>query len=314
MRIASILVASSLVVATASADVFPVDQAHSSLRVTVGLAGMTEVDGTFKKYDGAIAWDPADPTRSSVTMSIDVASIDTDTEERDTHLRSKDFFDAAQYPIARFQSARVEKLENGFRALGELSLHGVKRQVAIPFRLKSEGIDPFKNRRVTFEGHFTLKRSDFGISGPAFWGRSLSEDVVVTFVTSARIYNYQQIGSSDPASASRILTGAEDVETAFRELAARGEKPLTLRDSILAAARLMQEGKTDSSLRILQLAEKQFAADPGIAQLQGWFGRVYAADGDRERAAELFRAELQADPNDTYAAEMLRSLQKPAAP
>lgn len=288
----------------ARADVYPLDRAHSSLRVTVGLAGMTEVTGTFRAYHGAISWNADDIAGSSVTVVIDLASIDTAIEERDEHLRGKDFFDVANHPRARFQSTSVEKTADGFLARGELLLHGVKRDITIPFHLKSAGVDPFQNDRVTFNGKVTIKRSDFGIDGTPFWGRAISDDVAIDFVASGRIYNYEKLGSSDPAHPSRRLGAAAAAGDPLPEDAGA----LTIRDAIYAAGRLTQAGKPAAALRILDFAETKIGKPEDAAALQTAFGRTYAAAGNRERAIAAFRAILAENPDDSYAVEMLRSL------
>ena len=288
----------------ARADVYPLDRAHSSLRVTVDLAGMTEVTGTFRAYQGAISWDADDIARSSVTVVIDLASIDTAIDERDEHLRGKDFFDVANHPRARFQSTSVEKTADGFVARGELLLHGMKRNLTIPFRFKSAGVDPFKNDRVTFDGSVTIKRSEFGINGTPFWGRAISDDVAIDFVASGRIYNYENLGSSDPAHPSRRLGAAAAAGDPLPENAGA----LTIRDAIYAAGRLMQAGNPAAALRILDFAEAKIAKPEDATALRTAFGRTYAAAGNREQAIAAFRAILAENPDDSYAVEMLRSL------
>src|SRR5215472_55680 len=96
------------------------DGAHSLVRFTVELAGLTGVEGRFVDTDATISYDETALTKSSVTALIHTASIDTGEKERDDHLRSSDFFDAERFPVIRFQSQRIEKRDSDWAALGEL--------------------------------------------------------------------------------------------------------------------------------------------------------------------------------------------------
>ncbi|AHG92452.1 YceI family protein (plasmid) [Gemmatirosa kalamazoonensis] len=88
---------------------YGIDAAHSSVGFSIGFMGMSTVHGAFTSYDGTILYDERDPTRSSVSVAIDVASISTNSRDRDRHLRSPDFFDAARYPRITFRSTSVAR-------------------------------------------------------------------------------------------------------------------------------------------------------------------------------------------------------------
>lgn len=294
-------------------EVFPLDIAHSSLRMTVSLAGMTDVGGTFKAYSGAITYDPGEISRSTATVIFEMSSIDTGVDERDEHLRSMDFLDVARFSKARFQSKRIERNGAAIVAIGTLSLRGVTKEIAIPFKIKSDGVDPFDNRRVTFVGQVTLKRSDFGILGPAFWNKAISDEVTIAFDASGRIYNYENLGSSDPASPGRILTaagtqGEKSLRDRFRTLAASPDVKLTLGDASLVSSRLLQGGHPDESLALLEEAELRFASDPDIRRLDRLFGLAYMARHEYGKAAARFRRCVELNPDDAYAIEVLRQL------
>jgi len=93
---------------------------------------ISNVHGRFEKFTGEVDFNEADPTRSSVNMQIEVESINTREPQRDGHLRSPDFFDAANFPVIRFKSTRVEKVgDNHGRIFGDLSLHGVTHEVVL---------------------------------------------------------------------------------------------------------------------------------------------------------------------------------------
>jgi polyisoprenoid-binding protein YceI len=126
---------------------------------------ISTVRGSFSGVAGEIVYDPDDPTRSSVRVEIDAASIDTGNKDRDNHLKGPDFFDVANYPKITFESTKVEKRGDNWVAYGQLTIKGVTREIAIPFRLNGPIKDPWGNLRIGVEAEtITLNRQDFGIS------------------------------------------------------------------------------------------------------------------------------------------------------
>jgi len=116
-----------------AAEQFQIDPNHSSANFAVKHLLVSTVRGRFAQLSGTITLDEADPTRSSVTAVIKAASINTDNERRDNHLRSADFFEVEKYPEIRFQSSRVEKTEDGYVAVGTLTIKDVSREIRLPF-------------------------------------------------------------------------------------------------------------------------------------------------------------------------------------
>src|SRR5262245_64219943 len=110
--------------------VWDVDTVHSGLDFTVRHMVVSKVRGRFTKWNGTLHLDPERPAESSVSVRIDAASVDTGITDRDNHLRSADFFDVARFPEVTFESSRVEQRgPNSYRVTGNLTLHGVTREV-----------------------------------------------------------------------------------------------------------------------------------------------------------------------------------------
>jgi polyisoprenoid-binding protein YceI len=125
---------------------------------------VAKVRGHFKKFDVTIDLDEQDVTRSTVDVRIDAASIDTGVEQRDNHLRSADFFDVAQHPELRFTSKRIEDLGGGqLRVVGDLTLHGVTKEVALEVENAGRAKDPWGGFRAGFSARTALDRKDFGL-------------------------------------------------------------------------------------------------------------------------------------------------------
>ena len=147
-----------------------IDSAHSSINFSVRHMVVSRVRGRFSKYSGTIALDDADITRSSVEVSIDASSLDTGVAERDTHLRSPDFFDVEKFPLVYFRSTRIEQVEEGrYRLVGDLTMHGVRRDVVLDAEYGGRGKDPWGNERVGFLAKASIDRKEFGLT----WNQAL---------------------------------------------------------------------------------------------------------------------------------------------
>jgi polyisoprenoid-binding protein YceI len=154
----------------AAAAEFTIDIAHSSVNFKVAHMVISKVRGSFQTFEGTINLDQEDIAKSSVHVTIEVASIDTANEKRDEHLRSADFFDAANHPQITFKSTSVRKSAEGYVATGDLSIRGTTHRVELPFTIKGPITDPWGSRRVGFEiDPIMIDRREFGLS----WSQAL---------------------------------------------------------------------------------------------------------------------------------------------
>jgi polyisoprenoid-binding protein YceI len=144
------------------AGTWDIDPVHSDVSFTVRHMMVSKVRGRFGSFSGSIVTDP-DVTRSSVTASIELASIDTGNEQRDQHIRSADFLDAAGHPNMTYRSTSVRPDGDGYLVEGELTLHGVTRSVPLAAELGGIGPDAWGGTRIGFSALATINRSDFGI-------------------------------------------------------------------------------------------------------------------------------------------------------
>ena len=142
---------------------FAIDKAHSEVLFQVRHL-VTRVRGRFTSFTGTVVLDEQAPERSSVNLEIAADSVDTNTADRDAHLRSADFFDVEHFPTITFVSTRVQK-NSGERwgVTGTLSIRGVSREVTLPVSHLGFARDPWGNERVGFETEITINRKDFGL-------------------------------------------------------------------------------------------------------------------------------------------------------
>ena len=169
-----LLLAATLVVfgalsSPAIADTYVIDTkgAHASINFRASHLGFSWLTGRFDTFTGTFEYDEADPAQSRVSVEIDVASLNSNHAERDNHLRSDDFFDAAGHPKATFVSKSI-KLTGEKTAIitGDLTIRGVTRSVDIETSHVGGGEDPWGGFRQGFTGTATITPSEFGMPNP----------------------------------------------------------------------------------------------------------------------------------------------------
>lgn len=140
-----------------------IDRTHSELTFRVRHL-VSRVHGTFGEWSGSLAADPANLAGGSVSVAIKTASINTNNERRDNHLRATDFFDAATHPEITFRSTRVETSGENLRVHGNLTMRGVTKPVVLEGRYLGTARDGQGRQRMGFEAETKINRHDFGVS------------------------------------------------------------------------------------------------------------------------------------------------------
>ena len=185
------LLAAALAVVLAALPAYPAvtkydaDVAHSNVGFSIPiLGGLSHVRGKFNDFSVEIVYDDKDVTKSTVRAVIKAASIDTGIERRDAHLRNPDFFDVEKFPEITFQSTRVEQKGKDFVAHGTFTMHGVSKEVALPFTIN--GVKQAADGKTTLgvTARATLNRRDYGINfarpdNPNFLGDTVEVELNV---------------------------------------------------------------------------------------------------------------------------------------
>lgn len=141
-----------------------IDPSHSDVSFGVKHMMVTTVKGSFTGVTGTLILDDENPANSSVTVEIDVATVNTRDEKRDEHLRSADFFDAEQYPKITFVSTKVEpKGGDKLRITGDLTIHGVTRPVVLEAEYQGRGTNPWGVEVIGYEAKTKISRKEFGL-------------------------------------------------------------------------------------------------------------------------------------------------------
>lgn len=172
VRTRSILVLACAIFLTtpaAHAATYTIDRDHSTVGFKIRHL-FSRVQGQFNDFAGTIEYEPGTPEAWKAETTIQAASIDTNVEKRDAHLRSKDFFDAQAFPAISFRSTGVRDATPTTAKLdGVLSLHGVEQPVTLDVQIHGVGKDPWGNVRAGFTGTTQITRKDFGLT----WNQTL---------------------------------------------------------------------------------------------------------------------------------------------
>jgi len=175
--LASLLTAFSF--STFAADAVPagsyaIDTAHSKIGFEIPHLVISTVEGRFNKFDGTILVDPK-LEKSKVNLSIDVSSVDTGNGDRDTHLKSPDFFDAAKSPKINFVSKKISGTTDDLKVTGDLTIKGVTKEVTLDGKYLGTVTDPYGNNKIVFTASTKINRKDFNLT----WSKVVEAGPVV---------------------------------------------------------------------------------------------------------------------------------------
>lgn len=183
--VAAVAVAFSLaVVVPAFAQwTFKLEPNHSTVAFSVPIAGgLTAVRGTFKDFDVELSYDEEHIEKSSVVAAIKAYSVDTDIDSRDKDLRGPKFFDVASYPLITFRSKRIEKRGDDLVAVGDLSIRGVTKEIALPFVITGFQWNDERTKPVLgIAAKYKVNRQDFGVGSD--WQHSAIPNFIADEIT-----------------------------------------------------------------------------------------------------------------------------------
>lgn len=165
-RILVALVLTIAVPLAASADTWQIDTGHTSIGFTVRHMTISSVRGQFNKFAGTITVKGNNPASASIDVTVDTASIDTRSPDRDADLKSSNFLDVAKYPTMTFKSKKIEAVGGGkYKVIGDLTLHGVTKPVTLVVDVPGPPIkDPWGNMRAGASATAKISRKAFGLT------------------------------------------------------------------------------------------------------------------------------------------------------
>ncbi len=168
---------------------YTIDPSHSQIGFGARHAMVTKVRGLFTDFVGTGFFDAENPANSNFQVTIQAKSINTNNADRDTHLRSNDFFDMDQFPEIKFVSTSFSKVDaETFSVTGDLIIKGVSKSITFNLGYTGTAVDPWGNTRVGFEGQTTVNRKDWGVNWNAALetgGVLVGEKITLEFEISA---------------------------------------------------------------------------------------------------------------------------------
>jgi polyisoprenoid-binding protein YceI len=186
-----------------AADAYSIDPSHTNMGFVIRHF-FSKVPGHFTKFEGTITWDTQDASKSSVNVSIDTASINTEEPKRDAHLRSADFFDAEKYPKITFVSNKVTTVSaNKLKVDGMLTIRGVSKPVSLDVDLLGTGPDGWGGVRSGFEAKTKINRQDYGVA----WNKAIEGGGTVLSDDVDIILNVEAIRQAPPKPADATKKG-----------------------------------------------------------------------------------------------------------
>lgn len=147
-----------------AADTFAVDPVHSSMLFRVKHLGVGHIYGRFNQYSGSFAFDPKNAADCKMEIEVKIESIDSANADRDKHLKGPDFFNAKEFPTMTFKATRMKASdEKSYEVSGDLTIHGVTKQVTVKVERLGTGRDQRGKVRSGWETAFTINRADYGM-------------------------------------------------------------------------------------------------------------------------------------------------------
>lgn len=171
-RIASALCLVAVFATATAAESWTVDPVHSIVEFSVRHMVISKVKGRFGEFAGTVDFDGKSPAGGSVELTVQIASIDTDDEERDGHLKSPDFFDAEKNPTMTFKSKKVVMVDGKtgeFKLIGDLTMAGTTKEVTFDCEFNGVAVDPWGNTKSGFSASTVINRQEFGLT----WSKTI---------------------------------------------------------------------------------------------------------------------------------------------
>jgi polyisoprenoid-binding protein YceI len=165
---------------TATKTTWGIDPTHTEVQFKVKHLVISTVTGFFRKFSGSIVTESEDFNGAEVKFSLDVSSIETNQADRDTHLKSPDFFAAEQHPTIDFTGSLKKVEGSDYKLNGDLTIRGTKKPISLNVEFGGTTVDPWGNTRAGFEVNGKLNRKDFGLNWNALTeagGMVVSEEV-----------------------------------------------------------------------------------------------------------------------------------------
>jgi polyisoprenoid-binding protein YceI len=301
-------------------EFYPIDKSHSYIGFSVKYMGFAMVRGRFEKFNGTFKYNEKDISKTSISLSIDVSSIDTDHERRDKDLKSENWFDVEKFSEITFVSKEVRSTNSGFEIIGNLTIKGVTKEVVIKMN-EASGVlkDVRGDSQVILSGETTINRTDFGVEGKR-WSAvkegitGVADEVrievsILGKQTNKRNFRNRYIQNESMPSGKLYKTitenGLEAGFKVFEEMRNDSESKLNPFSLHNAGFMLLKEGKIKQALEVLKKNIETFSNE---SNLNNYYAEALAVSGDLTTAKIYYKKALELNANNLNASEILRHL------
>ncbi len=299
-------------------EFYPIDNSHSFIEFSVKYMSYAKVKGRFEKFNGTFKYDENDITKTSVSFSIDVNSIDTDHDWRDKDLKSENWFDAESFSKINFLSKKVNATDTGFDIIGNLTIKDVTKEVVIKMNHASGVLKDVRgDSQVILSGAFTINRTDYGVEGKR-WSAvkegitGVADEVKIEVSILGKQTNernfrnrFIQNEKRPPGKLYKTITenGIEAGFKLFEEMQNDSESKLNPFSLHNVGFMLLKEGKTNEALKVLK---KNIEVFPNESRLFDSYAEALSTSGNLIEAKIYYQKSLEMNVNNINASEILR--------
>ena len=299
-------------------EIYAINTGHSYVGFSVKYMGYAKVRGRFADFKGTLRYDENDLSKTSITLVISVASLDTDLDWRDNDLKSDQWFDAENFPQMKFVSKRVVKRDLGFDVIGDITIRGITKEIIINMDPPSGLLKDIRgDSQVIFTGTTTINRNDFGVEGKR-WSAikegiagvgpevNIELSILGKRVNAGNFKNRVRNPESPPGKLYKIANeqGVKSAIKEFDNMKATDEK-INENALNIPAYMFLKEDKLDEALALFEHNAKAF---PESGNVFDSLGEIFLVRGDYEKAKGYYQKALEKDPDNINAMEVLRHL------
>lgn len=301
-------------------EFYPIEKSHSYIGFSVKYMGYAMVRGRFENYNGTFRYDENDISKTSISLSIDSNSIDTDHNWRDKDLKSKDWFDVEKFPKILFVSQKALPTSTGFEITGELTIKDVTKEVVVRMDTPSGILNDIRgDSQVILTGELTIDRTDFGVEGEK-WSSikegitAVSENVNIEVSILGKQMNLNNLKNwvSDTTKPTGKIykaiadNGAEEGLRVFEELMTNKNERIDPRTLNTVGLILLKEGNTNDALKIFR---KNIETYPKNDDAYDYYANGLAVSGDLKNAKFFYQKAIENNTDNQNAMEILRHLE-----
>ena len=300
-------------------EIFPIESEHSYIGFDVQYMGYAKVRGRFTGFFGAIRFNEKDLSKTSVSIRVDVSSIDTGNEWRDDDLRSDQWFDQKIFPFIEFTSQSVRPNGSQLIITGNVTIHGVTRTITFPMTYTPTVVSDIRDdSQIVFSGTLQINRIDFGVEGKKWAGvkegiTAVSDIVNLELTILAKRINapnfrYWVADPSSPHGRVYKIARSKGTKAAlltFDSLRSVANSGVTVETLNTAGLMFLKENKTDEAITLFR---KNIAAYPDQSVVYESYGEAIATLGRWSEATASFEKSLAKDPGNMKVKEILRHI------